>query len=446
MSLSHPSLKLLVCSHSHHALFAEQEVVVVVYVWSHSKFTTHMVDVALLEHAYLEVEVMLWPAMDHKGWDVLHVGPWTPSATGLQTSRSWFHPVSRVASSLGGWSSRLLPIATPPAPCAMGFASPWRAKSSLLLWFPWTARSGDPKAAGLAWWSHGLHRPQGAATHELELHLAQLMLAQPGEVPGDEKALLQQGVMGSLQTLDMGITSNTTSLAVADSLGWIIFYCLTALSWICDVCDAPAFPGRPVEHRSIRCRTRAKGAPRSQVLQVVLCGTVGHFRITGAQVVVIAVLIAAYASVGNPWSHTTQTSLTEEVQENLNWSEPISRDWETPSKTENKQRTNKEHIQRSVHPTRHAAWETNVVQKKKRQTCKFHWIQAHLTNKPPPGLQHIHDPNQLFAAANHTTSPTNHTNLLTFPTQTQIKKIGREKTEKPRRICFRPICILYIIY
>ena len=67
MSLSHPSLKLLVCSHSHHALFAEQEVVVVVYVWSHSKFTTHMVDVALLEHAYLEVEVMLWPAMDHKG-------------------------------------------------------------------------------------------------------------------------------------------------------------------------------------------------------------------------------------------------------------------------------------------------------------------------------------------------------------------------------------------
>ena len=51
-----------------------------------------------------------------------------------------------------------------------------------------------------------------------------------------------------------------------------------------------------------------------------------------------------------------------------------------------------------------------------------------------PRTPSIHDPNQLFAAANHTTSPTNHTNLLTFPTQTQIKKIGREKTEKPRRI------------
>ena len=73
--LNHPSLKLLVCPHSHHALFAEQEVVVVVSVWSHSKFATHMVDVALLEHGNFEVEVILWPAMDHKFPNVLHVGP-----------------------------------------------------------------------------------------------------------------------------------------------------------------------------------------------------------------------------------------------------------------------------------------------------------------------------------------------------------------------------------
>ena len=74
MFLDHPSLKLLVRPHSHHALLAEQEVVVVVSVWSHSKFATHMVDVALLEHGHLEVQVILWPAMDHKLPDVLHVG------------------------------------------------------------------------------------------------------------------------------------------------------------------------------------------------------------------------------------------------------------------------------------------------------------------------------------------------------------------------------------
>ena len=128
--------------------------------------------------------------------------------------------------------------------------------------------------------------------------------------------------MGSPQTVDMGITSNTTSLAVAESLGMMISdsICI-ARSWVCScVCEASVV-GVVVglEERRIRSGKVLKLAPsRRQGFQVGFGGTAGLFRITGAQVVVIAVLIAGFASVGNPWSHTTQTSLTEEVQENLN--------------------------------------------------------------------------------------------------------------------------------
>ena len=67
-------LELLVCPHLHHSLLAEQEVVAVVCIRSDSKFATHMVHVALLEHRHLEVQVILWPAMDHKLRDLFHVG------------------------------------------------------------------------------------------------------------------------------------------------------------------------------------------------------------------------------------------------------------------------------------------------------------------------------------------------------------------------------------
>ena len=125
--------------------------------------------------------------------------------------------------------------------------------------------------------------------------------------------------------------------------------------------------------------------------------------------------------MGHTHTHT-QTSLTEEVQdENLNWSEPSSRGWEIPSKTEDD----------DLHPVQHAAWETNAVQKGTGKLANLTGYKPiSPTNRP---LTPTNAQSQLFAAANHTTSPTNQTNLLTFPTQTQIGKIGREKTEKPQR-------------
>ena len=85
--------------------------------------------------------------------------------------------------------------------------------------------------------------------------------------------------------------------------------------------------------------------------------------------------------------------------------------------------------------------------KKNRQSCKFAWIQRHFINKLPRDsntytIQTY--PNQLFAAANHTT---NHTNLLTLPTHNM--KLGHEKTYKQQGISdFFPIeyMVIYLKY
>ena len=62
MSQSHPSLKLLVCSHLHHGLLGE-EVVVVVCIWSHSKLATYILNILAIKHGNFEVQVFLWDAM-----------------------------------------------------------------------------------------------------------------------------------------------------------------------------------------------------------------------------------------------------------------------------------------------------------------------------------------------------------------------------------------------
>lgn len=68
----HPSLKLVVCPHFHHALLAEQKVEVAVCIRVNSQFSTHVLDVIFVVHLEFEVQIMLRPAVDHKLCHLLH--------------------------------------------------------------------------------------------------------------------------------------------------------------------------------------------------------------------------------------------------------------------------------------------------------------------------------------------------------------------------------------